>query len=423
MKKIILCLFLSMLITTNVFAEEIQLTDYNYMFAKRMLDGYSTVAYTSSRFTFFKSERNKICVVNDKVEEGYLKPDGTQLYCPTDFSVQYGFDKQANKVKIRQCKSGDMFEIYTYMQAFKQAYFYTLYFMDSKGRIVTKSPNVIIPGAEMSFGDYPNEYLKMNKITLESECDRVDRSYSFREKKINGETYYALFKELKDGETAEDFVPKEKPTDKYTDYINQMYKSGLLFNNDMCFYKRGITRLDFGIVLGRAYCDAVGYSIDRFTSDTHFRDVNSPYCLYLSDNGILTSTDALGYNLYINEKDITKKEVSDALDRAAEKCGVLTEWNSIRVIQPSYAPCSRELAYVETFRLYDLIKQKNAANYVKFTPSQALNSDSDAEPMHYETVVYGDEENSAGKNPPLMLFTTAKCTANVMSHIAYFINS
>ena len=250
--------------------------------------------------------------------------------------------------------------------------------------------------------------------TEESQSELVDRSYIFKEKQINGQTYYALFKELKDDETAADYVPTEQPTSKYIDYINQMYKKGLLFNNEMCFYKRGITRLDFGIVLGRAYCKTTGYDIDSFTTDTHFVDVNNPYCLYLSDSGILTSSDALGYNLYLNEKEITKKVVSDALDKAAKKCGVLTEWNNIKVIQPTGAVCSRELAYVETFRLYDLIKQHNDPDYTAFQPSQVLDSDSEAETMHYETVSY---ETTPNKETSIEITTQAASNKETSTEI------
>ena len=376
----ILCITLFMNFAT-VFAEEIQLTDYNYEYAKRMLDGYSTVGYSYR----FECHNNSGRDWFDKVEEGILKPNGMQLYCPSDFSVQYGKTPEGH-ITFRQYMSGNMFEIYSYISPYAGISIYDCYFIDSEGRLIDN----VTRDAASSYGDIykQDDYLKMNNKTHEAECDRVDHSYSFKEKQINGQTYYALFKELKDGETAADFIPTEQPTVKYTEYIDQMYKKGLLFNNEMCFYKRGITRLDFGIVLGRAYCNATGYSIDRFTTDTKFTDVNNPYCLYLSDNGILTSTNALGYNLYLNEKEITKKDVSDSLDKAAEKCGVLTEWNGIKVIQPTDAVCSRELAYVETFRLCELIKQHNDTNYTAFQPAEVLNSDSEAETMYYETANY-----------------------------------
>ena len=384
MKKVLVTI-IALMFSVNVYANDIQLTDYNYVYAKRTLDGYSTVGYSYR----FECHNNSARDWFDKVEEGILKPNGTQLYCPSDFSVQYGKNSDG-RITFRQFMSGDMFEIYSYIQPYNGITIYEVNLMNSKGEILDEQSMMNTKDAACSFGDVEDrdEYLKMNNETHEAECDRVDKSYSFKEKQINGQTYYALFKELKDGETAADFMPTEQSTPKYSEYIDQMYKKGLLFNNEMCFYKRGITRLDFGIVLGRAYCNATKYSIDRFATDTHFVDVNNPYCLYLSDNGILTSSNALGYNLYLNEKEITKKDVSDALDKAAEKCGVSTEWKNTKVIQPTDAICSRELAYVETFRLYELIKKHNNPNYLAFTPSQTLDSDSEAETMHYETVSY-----------------------------------
>ena len=398
MKKLF-CLVFVLLLTSNVCAEEIQLTDYNFTYGKRVYDGFSVVAYSSTY------------VVNDRrggsyngIEEGYLKPNGTMLYCSEDYVTNYGNHTYDYKpyINFNQNLQGDIC-VFHCDRPYKRLSFATMTLFDRDGKIKYQGePDSLklykdINGNNIVQKEW-DEIVDADPITEESRNERVDRSYSFREKQINGQTYYALFKELKDGETAADFAPTEQPTSKYTDYINQMYKKGLLFNNEMCFYKRGITRLDFGIVLGRAYCNATGYSIDRFTTDTKFADVNNPYCLYLSDNGILTSTNALGYTngwghiLYLNEKEITKKDVSDALDKAAEKCGVLTEWNSIKVIQPTDAVCSRELAYVETFRLYDLIRQHNSSNYTAFQPSEVLNSDSEAETMHYETVNY--EENT-----------------------------
>ena len=166
--------------------------------------------------------------------------------------------------------------------------------------------------------------------------------------------------------------------------IERMISENLLYNNECCYYKQGISKLDFSIVLGRAYCKAGNYIIDDFKTNTKFDDVNNPYSLLLSDIGILESNT----KFYVNENELTKKVVSDALDKMAEKCGVLTEWKNTRVIQPTEAVCSRELAYVETFRLYELIKKHNDPNYSAFTPSQVLDSDSEAETMHYEIISY-----------------------------------
>ncbi|MBQ8941402.1 MAG: hypothetical protein IJ062_06140 [Firmicutes bacterium] len=392
MKKTIFPIILFIILFSaglNVQAEEIQLTDYNYAYAKRVLDGFSITAFSDTYEC-----GDAFWGAFDKVEEIYLKPNGTQLYCSGDYSALYG-KNDIGGVNFGQSVVGYKYiGVYASIQPYTKNRYHKGYVLNYDGNILDENSidkRVVEENEQIPYGiriQRYNDALKMNIETEESESERVDRSYSFHEKQINGQTYYALFKELKDGETAVDFVPKEQPTDKYTEYINQMYKKGLLFNNEMCFYKRGITRLDFGIVLGRAYCNATEYNLDEFFTETKFVDVNHPYCLYLSDNGILTSSNALGRNLYLNEREISKQVVSDALDKAAEKCGVLTEWKNTKVIQPTDAVCSRELAYVETFRLYELIKKHNNPNYSAFTSSQVLDSDSEAETMHYETVAY-----------------------------------
>ena len=415
MKRIAGFLSALLLMATNVCAEEIQLTDYSFTVAKRMLDKYSYVAasdeYEYNREYYINNELYEAGTwIYDKVESNILKPNGTLLFNSEDYSVLYGADDF--HVAFPQCIYDNCFAVLNTIYPYKKEqviqkdarYFtYEGYMikqsLDEKGNFI--QPPLNGKPEKEKFKD-----LKFNHDTSESESERVDRSYTFKEKEINGTKYYALFKELNEGETAADFAPTEQPTEKYAEYISQMAESGLLFNNERCFYKRGITKLDFGIVLGRAYCNATGYNIDSFTSDTKFVDVNHPYCLLLADNDILTSDN----ELYINEKEISKQTVSDALDKTAEKCGVLPEWNGIKVIKPSSAPCSRELAYVETFRLYDLIKQHNAPNYTKFQPSLVLDSDSEAEPMHYETVEFNDTDAVSSETEETTIDTVEEIT-------------
>ncbi len=349
-----------------VHGKEIQLTDYNYVYAKRMLDGYSVVACSDE----YEKFSGGVC---DKIGEVYLKPNGTQLYNSNDYTARYGMYE--TNMNFFQSLSGDYFLVFAPRRPYASTGQSSEGAIDSNGRFVPISK---YSENEPTMEKTKLEMLKINPMTEESECDRVDKSYKFKEKEINGTKYYALFKELKNDETTADFVPTEKPTEKYTEYIDQMYKKDLLFNNEMCFFKKGITRLDFGIALGRAYCDAVNYNIDQFTTDTHFDDVNNPYCLYLFDNDILFLSDnkslddlylesigiyvspnsynETGYNLYICEQAITQKTVFNALNKIAFNNHILSEWSKIRSVQCTEEECSRELAYSEIYKLYELLQ-------------------------------------------------------------------
>lgn len=498
MKKLLTAVF-SLLFAANVYAEEIQLTDYVFTDAKRMLDGYSYTA-RSDMYNYPQDSEARY----DKVESGILKPNGTLLYNSSDYTAQYIVSERDEDVMpekyyvFPQGESGTDFVIkepyqpYTGSEGSKRTiinadselvtepklkvyecisprtYFFTQF--DGKNRIkglldiktgveyatngtlfyydkendavaviclVSLDPKAVMntdkyvtaefykngakydsydteelfsPGYkddQLSYSYYKLEYkgekfeainagykiddsyVFMDFDTKESVSDRVDKTYSFKKKTINGTDYYALFKKLDKGEKAQDFEPEEQPTEKYAEYIEKMAAENLLYNNERCFYKRGITRLDLGVVLGRAYCKATGYNIEDVDLDEKYVDVNDPYCLLLDDMGVLGSDT----ELYINEKELTKKEVADALERVADECGVLTDWNKIKIIKPKKKICSRELAYTETFKLYDLIMQQNDAGYEGFVPEKALKSDSDAEKMTYETATY--EETSS----------------------------
>ncbi len=395
MKKTIFPIILFIILFSaglNVQAEEIQLTDYNYVYAKRVFDGFSVVAFSRP----YKINDTHLQTY-DSVEEMYLKPNGTQLYCSGDYSARYGKMLEENmgiNIGFHQSVIGrKYFGVFLPIQPYNYHMPPTGIILDYDGNIIEKSSiddsaakeNDKIP-YEVRIKNY-NEALKMNTQTEESESYRVDRSYSFKSKKINGQIYYALFKKLMPNESAEDFIPTEKPTEKYSEYINKMYKEQMLFNNEMCFFKRGITKLDFGIVLGRMYCKVIGYDIDKFSAENKYVDVNNPYCLLLDKNNILTSNG----QLYLNEKEISKKTVYNALNRIAIENNLLSEWSEIRIIQYADTPCSRELAYVETFRLYDLIMQNNDKAYVKFSPKKILDTDSEAEDMFYEELKYGKD--------------------------------
>ena len=463
MKKLFFILMI-VLFPCSVFAEEIQLTDYDFTFARRMFDGYNYVEY-SNAFEY-------------NVEANVLKNNGAELFTPAEYAIQYGYGVHGKN----EIKKVTLFGVYIYPQSYDGKHFlvYTnkgRYLLDSEGQVMLDAEEILFPlvpfmsenyyyfkfsnhdgtntvgifdslthkkitaienvdspydtslyynakkdefaviymneklpktakitleiydkttlketcnmEVQMNYQDssFKNdiisrdydsiilkgheyiwlpayegvsiledvpkpEFLKINRETEESESERVDKTYTFKEKEINGVKYYALFKELKDGESAADFIPTERPDGQYSDNIDKMTADKLLFNNELCFFDRGITKLDFGIVLGRAYCKAINYNIDNFTSDTHFVDVNHPYCLYLADKGILGSDN----DLYINEKVISQRTVLSALNKTAADNRILTEWSKVKEIQDTEEECSRELAYSEIYKLYELLQ-------------------------------------------------------------------
>lgn len=394
MSKFIIVLFSIIVIDfNNVYAKEKQLTDYIYVEGVRLLDGYSYATYADEyEYSLPEPYITGTTVKFEKIQDVILKPNGMQLYNSGDYSVPFRFINSYMPIFIFPQKlSGKEFVVYDIVQPYNTNP-PTLrnsnagYLMNSNGKITAEAHEIRInANSEMIDNFFEKEtYPTMNWKTQEFDSDRVNKTYTFKSKQINGVNYFALFKELNNDETESDYLPTEKPTEKYKEYIEFMYRKQLLFNNEMCFFKNGITKIDFGIILGRAYCNATGFDIDIYTFDNKYQDINNPYCILLANMDVLKSDN----DLFVNEKELSKKTVSDALDKAAEKCGVLTEWNNIKVIQPTDAVCSRELAYVETFRLYELIKKHNNPNYSAFTPSQVLDSDSEAETMYYETVAY-----------------------------------
>ncbi|MBQ8942075.1 MAG: hypothetical protein IJ062_09580 [Firmicutes bacterium] len=467
MKKIFLILMI-VLFPCNVFAEEIQLTDYDFTSAKKLLDKFTYVAHSDEYIYGEKKYFN--------TESNILKANGTMLYNSADYTVYYNFFDAYNGQGVTynegyrypQSVTGKDFIVHKAPAAYNDTWEESLTnaVMNSDGKLLTKfgfggfcdslsnyyyicdighknygildlqteeafyfkkeadvyynadngifatviydmpatnnKTNVKIElykGKE-KIETYENEaivynfdfgyrisnadfsylatsliYKKMEFVRVSmkraggySKGDvspvymdyksgnivsyRMDDSYVIKEKIINGVKYYALFKELKDGESAADFIPTERPDGQYSDNIDKMAADKLLYNNELCFFDRGITKLDFGIVLGRAYCRAVNYNIDNFTSDTHFVDVNHPYCLYLADKRILGSDN----DLYINEKAISQSTVLSALNKIAAENHILAEWSKVKEIQDTEEECSRELAYSEIYKLYDLLQ-------------------------------------------------------------------
>ncbi len=473
MKKIFIGIILMYCLSINTYAQSVQLTDYNYTYGRRMLDGYNYVEYSAA----FKYKSD----THGAVETNILKNDGTELFVPAEYDVQYGYGEHGSY----KTPESTMYWSYIYPQSYDGKYFvvrtnrgkallntdgqvvldsevidfpsvpfmpgnyyyfkypnhdregtYTAGIFDSTTKkrftITEKTPTtdigmkyynakkdefaivyiineklpetakitleiynktVLIKTYDMevkmnrqdhSFsndvisGDYDSiifdgeeyiwlpvytgvtinedvpkpDFLKINRKTEESESERVDRSYTFKEKEINGVKYYALFKELKDGETAADFAPTERPYEQYAENIDKMAADKLLYNNELCFFDKGITKLDFGIVLGRAYSKTMVYNVGNYTPKAHFADVNNPYCVFLADKGILGSDN----DFYINEKTISQREIFNELNKIAVHNRVFSEWRKVREVRDTDDECSRELAYSEIYKLYGLLQ-------------------------------------------------------------------
>ncbi len=440
MKKMFLILMI-VLFPCNVLAEEIQLTDYKFTNAKRMLDGYSCVSLSNSyRY------------------ENILKPNGERLLYSTDYNIPYTVDKDGNNI-YPQSPSGNVFIIgrnsgtefgfvdkkgniisdfgavsycinvpqyfvvlkkennngtIEVINTVEKKHFYCKksignpYFMyynnetdnfafvemkyktdtglntadvtvqiyhngcktdESTEQVMIENSDVIglhcyndvmkIDNKEMNYKGIKYfsvitaaSFLETNPITDEKVSDRVNKSYIFKEKQINGQTYYALFKELKKGESVKDFATSEHPASQFVNNINIMADKQLLFNDELCFFNEGITALDFNIVLGRMYCQAENYNIDHFVSGTQINELNNPYCLLLADKNILSGNN----DLYINKKIISQNVVANALDKIAVENRILTEWSKVKEIQNTEEECSRELAYSEIYKLYELLQ-------------------------------------------------------------------
>ena len=60
--------------------------------------------------------------------------------------------------------------------------------------------------------------------------------------------------------------------------------------------------------------------------------------------------------MYINEKAISQRTVLSALNKTAADNHILTEWSKVREIQDTEEECSRESAYSEIYKLYELLQ-------------------------------------------------------------------
>lgn len=228
--------------------------------------------------------------------------------------------------------------------------------------------------------------------------DKMDKSYIFKEKNIGGETYYALFKTLSDGESAEDYKPKEQPSVWAAEPISKATAEGLLYNNANCRYKANISRQDFAVLAVEAYCKSQGMEVDEFINKNNitlnskkFSDTYNAYILLADYLGIAKGTSATTFS---PDKGITRQEAAVMLNNMARLAGVkanagridytdkakFSKWaddaiynvSSIRTkdgvpvmsgmaegIFSPWSLYSREQAYVSIYRLYEVCSENS----------------------------------------------------------------
>lgn len=168
----------------------------------------------------------------------------------------------------------------------------------------------------------------------------TDKRYTAKGVDIGGRTYYAIFRELEDGETAKDFEPKQKPSAWAENSINAATSEGLLYNNANCRYNAPITRQDFCILAVEAFCKANNTDAGEYIKQNNialdfdrFDDTENPYILLAEKLGIAKG---MSETEFAPNEYITRQQAAVMLSNLAKLSGL--EENSPRVdfIDTSY---------------------------------------------------------------------------------------
>jgi hypothetical protein len=173
------------------------------------------------------------------------------------------------------------------------------------------------------FSTWLCEHLTIDENFIPS-LDQTDNNYLIKEKEIGGKTYYALFKQLTDGESVADYTPKEQPSTWATDSISKATSEGLLYNNANCRYKANISRQDFCILAVEAYCKSQGMDVDEYIKannitldDSKFTDTFNAYVLLANELGIVAGTSDTTFS---PDRGITRQEAAVLLNNIASLC-------------------------------------------------------------------------------------------------------
>jgi hypothetical protein len=272
----------------------------------------------------------------------------------------------------------------------RQPFTETSYF-DLEGNEISEPPDV-----EFENCISKEEYLDIDE-NGSLHTDKVDRSYVIKSKDIGDKTYYAVFKQLTDGESVADYTPKEQPSTWATDSISKATSEGLLYNNANCRYKDNISRQDFCILAVEAYCKSQGMEVDDYIKANNitldynqFTDTDNAYVLLANKLGIVSGTSDTTFS---PDRGITRQEAAVLLNNIASLCELkpnsekasytdeakFATWAkdaiyNVSNIQNSdgvaimngmeenhFSPWSlysREQAYVTIYRLYEMCNQK-----------------------------------------------------------------
>lgn len=208
------------------------------------------------------------------------------------------------------------------------------YYYDLEGNMIEKPE-----GAEFVRYLDTGEYLQINSDGIVT-TDKINRNYTFKEKNIGGKNYYALFKELEEGETAADYIPEEQPSFWAVDTIRQATDAGLLYNNSNCRYKDNISRQDFAVLAVEAYCKSLGKEVDEYVSENNitldfdkFEDTQNAYILLANKLGILSGTSDTTFS---PDRGITRQEAAVMLNNMAELSGLSPNSEQVDFADDSY---------------------------------------------------------------------------------------
>ena len=163
--------------------------------------------------------------------------------------------------------------------------------------------------------------------------DKVNKNYFFKETTIYGKPFYAVFKELEEGETLEDYLPKEQPSPWAAESIKKATEAGILYNNFNCRYKDNISRQDFAVLVVEAYCRSLGKEVGQYVSENHiglnfdkFKDNQNAYVMLAYKLGIINGTSDTTFS---PDRGITRQEAAVMLNNLAKLAGISP--NSARV--------------------------------------------------------------------------------------------
>lgn len=306
---------------------------------------YSRLIYVPPMINFYVSEdRTQFLAI-----QNYIATDNTT-------HVRYVFLDGNGKVS----DEGNLLEIpfkeqylHKGLSEFKNNELYCGIYQDKNGVLYEKIRYGDIyeggPRCEIDYDNMPTghrnyySFLQPDWGTFKS--DRLkDKNRITKSITINGRSYYALFRTLQEGETAEDYKPTEKPSDWARESIEKATNEGLLYNNSNCFYTSPITRADFCILAMEIYCKALGMSVDEYVAANDL-DL-SQYSFYDCENHIVRLANYLGIvqgkidehrcNCFYPDDKITRQEAAVILNNIANLAGLKPNSAKVNYIDSQY---------------------------------------------------------------------------------------